>query len=152
MTTEKTMLELNIEQLLFNRIARNRLAGYTVETAQEIMSLIAPPATRLPADATDALIWAMCAASAGAGPGRCDPYHHCSCGGEAKALLNELAKAGWSLTTTASGRETSCPTVKQSEHTGPICIGCGEPFYYDYIPERHDGSGYCWICFDERNV
>lgn len=36
-------------------------------------------------------------------------------------------------------------------HAGPICKGCDQPFYYDYIPERHHGSGYCWICFGERN-
>jgi hypothetical protein len=35
-------------------------------------------------------------------------------------------------------------------HTGPNCKGGGLPFYYDLIPERHEGSGYCWICFDER--
>ncbi len=35
-------------------------------------------------------------------------------------------------------------------HTGPICKECGIEFYYDFIPERHDGSGYCWICFGER--
>lgn len=34
-----------------------------------------------------------------------------------------------------------------SKHTGPVCIQCGTEFYYDFIPERHDGSGYCWLCF-----
>lgn len=33
-------LELKIEQLLFNRVVRNRIAGYTIETAQEIVGLI----------------------------------------------------------------------------------------------------------------
>jgi len=35
-------------------------------------------------------------------------------------------------------------------HLGPICKGCGQPFYYDFIPERHDYSGYCWICFEDQ--
>ena len=42
------------------------------------------------------------------------------------------------------------PTEKERKdgHTGPICKGCGLPFYYDFIPERHEGYGYCWICFE----
>lgn len=37
--------------------------------------------------------------------------------------------------------------MKKPKHTGPICKQCGEEFYYDYQPEAHDGSGYCWLCF-----
>lgn len=37
--------------------------------------------------------------------------------------------------------------TRTSGHTGPVCIQCGAEFYYDYIPERHDYSGYCWLCF-----
>jgi hypothetical protein len=55
------------------------------------------------------------------------------------------AKSGTPLT---RSRSRAVPP----EHTGPICKGCGQPFYYDYIPERHDGSGYCWICFGEHSL
>lgn len=40
MTTED--VELAIEQLLFDRSLRNRIVGYTVETAHEIMAIILP--------------------------------------------------------------------------------------------------------------
>ncbi len=36
-----------------------------------------------------------------------------------------------------------------TKHKGPVCKGCSEEFYYDFT-ERNDGSGYCWICFDDR--
>lgn len=36
------------------------------------------------------------------------------------------------------------------EHTGPVCKKCGQKFYYDFIPERHDGSGMCWFCFEDK--
>lgn len=38
-----------------------------------------------------------------------------------------------------------------NEHRGPVCKQCGTEFYYDYLdkPERHEGSGYCWLCFSD---
>lgn len=33
------------------------------------------------------------------------------------------------------------------EHSGPICKGCGEEFYYDFVPRPNDLSGYCENCF-----
>jgi uncharacterized Zn ribbon protein len=34
-----------------------------------------------------------------------------------------------------------------SKHKGPVCKQCGSEFYYDYIPQRHDFSGYCRECY-----
>ena len=44
----------------------------------------------------EALTWAMCAAAGGGGPGKCDP-EHCTCGGEARAVIVALRMSGWQI-------------------------------------------------------
>ena len=45
---------------------------------------------------TEALVWALCAAAGGAGPGKCDP-DHCACGGEARVAVVALHLAGFKI-------------------------------------------------------
>lgn len=35
-------------------------------------------------------------------------------------------------------------------HTGPVCNECGAEFYYDFVPQKHLGSGLCLNCFEDR--
>ena len=42
------------------------------------------------------------------------------------------------------------PSDGTTKHDGPICKGCGLPFYYDYTPRPSDISGYCENCFERK--
>ncbi len=46
------------------------------------------------------LAWAICAASSGAGPGKCD-LSYCFCAEEARVLLKVLTERGWKITRVA---------------------------------------------------
>lgn len=46
----------------------------------------------------EALTWAICASNQGGGPGKCDPWRHCVCGGEAAAVIVALRMSGWVIT------------------------------------------------------
>jgi hypothetical protein len=37
-------------------------------------------------------------------------------------------------------------------HQGPICTECGAEFYYDFVPEKHLGTGLCLDCYYDRRA
>ena len=56
-------------------------------------------------------------------------------------------KADAPLTQVGSRRVRS-----RAKYRGPICKECQVGFYYDFIPEPHDGTGLCRECWESRNV
>lgn len=127
------------------------LADDSVNHAESIIcdAIAALPASpAVEGELVEALTWAMCAESGGGGKGKCNP-DHCACGAEARGVVKELSKAGYTLSrlsdnpaadlhrpqsdqrSVVSGAEQGAAAARALRSTNELLVACEDDFLSD---------------------